>query len=93
MEKDTRRFALVSVILGICAVTLIPIHAGLLERLNGLQMRFSPAPFLQGSRAIFLFDFVQNILQRLFVRVADKIVAGRFGNTKQEARRRQDYGG
>lgn len=62
MEKDTRRLASASVILGMLAVTLFPVHAGLLKQLHGFQLGFSPAAFMEGSRYLFLFDFLQNIL-------------------------------
>lgn len=62
MDKDTRRLALISVTLGVCLVTLTPIQPGLLERVQNLQMEFSPAPFLEGSRALYFYDFLQNFL-------------------------------
>lgn len=77
MEKDTRRLALVSVVLGICAVTLFPIHAGLVERLREIRPGFSPAPFLVGSRTMSLLDFTQNIL--LFLPLGFLLADGRAG--------------
>ena len=75
MEKDTRRFALASVALGICAVTLFPVKPGLLARIREIHPGFSPAPFLEASRTFSAFDFAQNILLFLpvgFLTVADR---------------------
>jgi glycopeptide antibiotics resistance protein len=77
MEKDTRRFALASVVLGITAVTLFPIHAGLLDRLREIRPGFSPAPFLEGSKTMSLLDFLQNIV--LFLPVGFLLADGRSG--------------
>ena len=58
MEKDTRRLALVSVVAGIGAVTLIPVHAGVLTH------RFAsiPAAFREGLWAFSPADAGLNVL-------------------------------
>lgn len=68
---------MLSVILGICTVTLFPVHAGLLKHLREIRPGFSPAPFLEGSRTLSLFDFTQNIL--LFLPFGFLAAAGRPG--------------
>lgn len=75
MEKDTRRLALASVILGILAVTLFPVHAGLIKQWHEFQLGFFPAAFLEGSSYLYVFDFLQNIL--LFLPLGFLIADGR----------------
>lgn len=79
MEKDTRRLALASVVLGIATVTLFPVHAGMIERLRDIRPGFSPAPFLEGSKTLSLLDFIQNIL--LFMPAGFLLADGRSGRT------------
>lgn len=63
MEKDTGRLALISVTLGICIVTLLPVHAGLLTRwqLDG-GLPLSPASLRADLGILTWFDVAQNIL-------------------------------
>ncbi len=60
MERDTRRLAIASVGLGICAATLMPVQAGLIEALkhSGLPWR----SIAQGTNEFSFFDAGQNIL-------------------------------
>ncbi|MBW8889730.1 MAG: VanZ family protein [Fibrobacteres bacterium] len=60
MERDTRRLAIVSVSLGICVATLMPVQAGLLDALKhaGLPWR----AIAHGSNVLSFFDAAQNIL-------------------------------
>lgn len=58
MERDTRRLALISVVLGIAIVTLMPTRAGLIHVLHQ-GMRASPWENLLVTDAL---DFVQNII-------------------------------
>lgn len=64
MENDTRKLASASTVMGICAVTLLPVHPGLATGLreNGLAALSSLEPFLGGTREVSLFDMAQNIL-------------------------------
>jgi VanZ family protein len=60
MERDTRRLAMVSVTLGICAATLMPVQAGLADAL-----RHGGPPWrsiAHASQVFSLFDAGQNIL-------------------------------
>jgi VanZ family protein len=60
MERDTRRLAIVSVILGICAATLMPAQAGLADALRhgGTPWR----SIAHASHFFSIFDAGQNIL-------------------------------
>jgi VanZ family protein len=51
---------MVSVSLGICVVTLIPVHAGLPAALNNAGFPFRS--FALGFQTVSLFDIIQNIL-------------------------------
>ena len=73
MERDTRRLALASVVAGIGAVTLIPVHAGLLRH---APVSLS-ASFAEGSRWFSLWDAGQNIL--LFLPLGGLIAMGTAG--------------
>lgn len=60
MERDTRRLAIVSVTLGICAATLMPVQAGLADAFKhgGLPWR----SIAHASQVFSLFDAGQNVL-------------------------------
>lgn len=82
MEKVTGRLALVSVILGICVVTLLPVHSGLLARWQsdgGLPL--SPASLRADLGILNWFDATQNVL--LFIPLGFLV----FGNILPGRRR------
>lgn len=72
MEADTRRLALVSVALGICVVTLLPVHAGLHGPLKnaGIPVR----TFFLDFSTLSAFDVIQNLL--LFAPLGFLMAAG-----------------
>jgi glycopeptide antibiotics resistance protein len=79
MEAGTRRLAIISVSLGICVVTLIPVHAGLPAALKsgGVPLQ----TFALGFRTISLFDIIQNIL--LFAPLGYLMAAGPKGESRR----------
>jgi glycopeptide antibiotics resistance protein len=79
MEPVTRRLAILSVSLGICVVTLIPVHAGLIESFRSAGF---PAQSLElGLRTFSVFDTIQNIL--LFAPLGYLSAAGANGGSRR----------
>jgi glycopeptide antibiotics resistance protein len=77
MEAATRRLAIVSVSLGICIVTLVPVQAGLVESLRSASF---PAESVSiGFRTFSVFDALQNIL--LFAPLGYLLAAGQRGKS------------
>lgn len=62
MERDTRRLALASICLGILAVTLLPVRAGLSRGLPEGNLRDSLASLLANVRHADFPDLAQNLL-------------------------------
>jgi glycopeptide antibiotics resistance protein len=77
MEQVTRRLAILSVSLGICIVTLIPVQAGLLETLRSAS--FPAQSVSLGFRTFSVFDALQNIL--LFAPLGYLLAAGPQGKS------------
>jgi VanZ family protein len=73
MERDTRRLALASVVAGIGAVTLIPVHAASHARRLGSVAQ----SFVQGSSVVHLYDIAQNLA--LFIPFGFVIALGNAG--------------
>ncbi len=81
MEADTRRLALVSVALGICVVTLLPVEAGLRGALKSAGI--PEQTFTLGFSTFSVFDVIQNIL--LFAPLGFLMAAG--GNPESRSGR------
>lgn len=85
METDTRRLTLVSVILGIAAVTLLPVKTGFGAAFrSGMQGAATGAPFLENIRYINVLDVAQNLV--LFIPFGILFVADP-GRTRSPVRR------
>ena len=84
MESDTKRLALVSVILGIAAVTLLPVHADIAQGLHPGLSADLLTRLLGNIRETDAIDLTQNVL--LFVPFG-YLVAASDGSAKTRRRR------
>lgn len=64
MERNTRRLSLLSVGLGICAITLLPVRGGLAERLRTGDeiLAFSASLLLHGATVTTAHDVILNMV-------------------------------
>jgi glycopeptide antibiotics resistance protein len=79
MEAVTRCLAIVSVSLGICVVTLAPVHAGLMDALRNEAYASLAVPLR--FRDFSVFDTIQNIL--LFAPLGYLMAAGPEGGSRR----------